>query len=231
MDGASSVSDVLRSVLGGCLLAPSGWRLLPDELIAGLLPQQEKCDVEVVEHAQADLEITVALVLRVLRQASELLGSSFSDVAGQVLWRNRRASVLQNPLHKAVVEDLSWAFSSSSSARDVIEVSDFGEDIQNYFSSLTSGRQDRMFHQQWQQVVAVLTKNPVLKSRVKASEVEHIFFAAERKNTQNAGGIRYKVFKRLLIQLAESTHVHPWMVILALGAHWRQQSICRPSTA
>lgn len=84
-----------------------------------------------------------------------------------------------------------------------------------------------MFHQQWQQVVAVLIKNPVLKSRVKASEVEHIFFAAERKNKQSSGGICYKVFKRLLMQLAESTQLHPRMVILALGAHCRQ-ALCMP---
>jgi len=231
-DGVSSVSNLLRSVLHGCLLSPSGWRLFPDIVIARLLPKvlHNKHDDEAAYQSQVDLETSVALVLRVLHQAAEMLGSSFNDVAGQVLWRNRRASVLQNRTHQAVVDDLSWAFSSSSSAGDEVEASDLSEDIRHYFSGLTSGRKGCMSHQEWQQVVALLTKNPILKSRVKASEVEHIFVAAERKNAQNSGGIRFKVFKKLLLQLAESIHVHPWIVVFALGAH-AQQAVSRPNTA
>lgn len=226
-DGISSVSNILRSILNGCLLSPSGWRLFPDVAIARLLPKVLH-DAEAADDSQFDLVTSMAIVLRVLHQAAEMLGSSFSDVAGQVLWRNRRAIVLQN--HQAVVDDLSWAFSSSSSAGDKAEVSDLSEDIRKYFSGLTSGRKGCMSHQEWLQVVALLTKNPILKSRVKASEVEHIFVAAQRKNAQKSGGIRFKVFKKLLLQLAESIQVHPWIVVFALGAH-AQQAVSRPTTA
>eukprot|EP00930_Biecheleria_cincta_P046674 TRINITY_DN32218_c0_g1_i2.p1 TRINITY_DN32218_c0_g1~~TRINITY_DN32218_c0_g1_i2.p1 ORF type:complete len:291 (-),score=47.96 TRINITY_DN32218_c0_g1_i2:149-1021(-) len=229
-DGISSVSDILRSILNGCLLSPSGWRLFSEELVARLLPKvlHDKRDAEAAEH---DLATSVAIVMRVLHQAADMLGSSFSDVAGQVLWRNRRASVLQNATHKAVVEDLSWAFCRSSSfAGNDVEVSDLSEDIHDYFSGLTSGRKGCMTHREWQQVVALLIKNPILKSRIKASEVEHIYFADERKSTRSSGGIRFKVFKKLLLQLAESIHVHPWIVVFALGAHARQ-TLSRPSTA
>lgn len=227
-DGISSVSNLLRSVLNGCLLSPSGWRLFPDVAIARLLPKVLH-DAEAADDSQVDLVTSVAVVLRVLHQAAEMLGSSFSDVAGQVLWRNRRACVLQNSTHKAVVDDLSWAFSSSS-VGDGVEVCDLSEDVRHYFSDLTSSRHGCMSHQEWQQVVALLTKNPILRSRVKASEVEHIFVAAQGKNVQNSGGIRFKVFKKLLLQLSESIHVHPWIVVFALGAHARQAA-SRPSTA
>ncbi|CAE8592966.1 unnamed protein product, partial [Polarella glacialis] len=86
----------------------------------------------------------------------------------QLLWRHRRAKILQEPIHKATVEDVSWAAQPASE-----DCEDSGDlPINELFKAISSGNEGRMSGREWRSVIQLVQKNPVLNPRIQQTEVE-----------------------------------------------------------
>eukprot|EP00747_Dinoflagellata_sp_TGD_P017484 gnl/TRDRNA2_/TRDRNA2_125851_c0_seq1.p1 gnl/TRDRNA2_/TRDRNA2_125851_c0~~gnl/TRDRNA2_/TRDRNA2_125851_c0_seq1.p1 ORF type:complete len:671 (+),score=70.73 gnl/TRDRNA2_/TRDRNA2_125851_c0_seq1:76-2088(+) len=156
-------------------------------------------------------------VLRVLTKLAESSKMPVADVIGQILYRHRRAEPLLSPQHRKTVEDTSWV----ECGDDVT----FVKGVARVFRVITHADSGRMRQAHWSKAVHLLMKSPLLQDRVSLSDTDRLFYCECRRacsNTQcqaNWRSIGLRAFKRLLLEVAEASRVHPWMVFIAVGCH------------
>eukprot|EP00931_Biecheleriopsis_adriatica_P060054 TRINITY_DN3603_c0_g2_i1.p1 TRINITY_DN3603_c0_g2~~TRINITY_DN3603_c0_g2_i1.p1 ORF type:complete len:1022 (-),score=191.05 TRINITY_DN3603_c0_g2_i1:95-3160(-) len=147
-------------------------------------------------------------VMAVLRRLSETSGLALADIMGQVLWKQRRNEVLQQPRQRAVVESTSW-----------IETGAFVKGAEEVFNHLAASDGGRMRRITWLKVVNFIQRNPVLRSRVHHGDADRLFHSMVRRSEDESRSINLYQFMQLLMQLVETTGTHPWMVFLAVSCH------------
>jgi len=162
---------------------------------AGFMPARDR-------GGPASLE-SVLEVLRLLETQSAI---PFTDLLGQILWRHRRSGPLQNPPHRTVAENVSWA------------AGDLGP-VEEVFRAFTLREKGRMRRSEWIQVVQFVQRNPVLRQRVRHCEADRLFYSACSRNRDENRTICLSEFLELLLMLVETSGVHPWMVFSAVGCH------------
>lgn len=156
-------------------------------------------------------------VVATARRLEESTGVALSDSLGQLLWRHREADALEPADLHAIAEDLSWIDKPgvSHTAIDMAAAT---------FRQLTAEDSGRMRWRAWQRVVHLIQRNPLLNTRVVRTECARFFHARanleSRRAPEQAGlSVGLPGFLCLLVQMAESVAVHPFMVFLATGCH------------
>lgn len=161
----------------------------------------------------------VDAVIKGLGYMAEASGILFSEAVGQILWRNRRAeSLREKQRSKDAVDDLSWVADCAEDpdvAGDVLKALD---DVFDMFEVSHNGKGINV--KAWQRVTKFVEANPVLKRRVKLTDVDRLWHAATHKPPADPQiSISRRAFKELLLTWCEAMGVHPWMVFVAVGSH------------
>lgn len=144
-------------------------------------------------------------VLQVLRTLVTSCDLAFSDVAGQILWRFRRSEPLQDARYVQAAESARWLLP------DAVEM------VDAVFRQCTESEGCRMRRSHWQKVAHLIMKNPVLRGRVHHGNLDRVFYSMTMRRADRAVGLGD--FKRMLLQLAETSQVHPWMIFNAVACH------------
>jgi len=176
-----------------------------------------------VDGAQARSEL---LVLG-LQTVSEMVGMPFVDVVGQLLWKNRKSECLQRKRYKDAVGDLNWAMSSQDD--DQAKRTEQLLDVDDAFK-MFSAENGRMNSRGWRQVARLVWSSPMLADRLNLSDVDRLWYAQTR--TSASKEVRRDIdsndFKELLLALAESMRVPPWMVFFPVGSFAHQSPMPSP---
>mmetsp|Transcript_103444 Transcript_103444/g.163228 ORF Transcript_103444/g.163228 Transcript_103444/m.163228 type:complete len:457 (-) Transcript_103444:24-1394(-) len=161
----------------------------------------------------------VGAVLKALRYMAELSGIQFSDVVGQILWRNRRAdSLREKPRRKEAVDDVSWVVDCAEDPNVAGEVLKALDDVFDVLEGGTKGK--GISAKAWHRAAKFVEANPVLKRRVRLTDVDRLWHAATHKPLSDPQtSISRRAFKELLLTWCDAMEVHPWMVFVAVGSH------------
>uniref|UniRef100_A0A7S0FYS5 Uncharacterized protein n=1 Tax=Pyrodinium bahamense TaxID=73915 RepID=A0A7S0FYS5_9DINO len=152
--------------------------------------------------------------MAVLRALVERCGMPFTDLASQILWRNRKVKVLQRAPFRRLARDLSWL----GRRDDECPL----EPVEEVFRCLTAKCGGRMAGRQWQKVLALIHRNPVLGSRVKLCDADRLFYGECHRGGQANRAINMSEFKELLFDLSESSGIHPCLIFISVGSHARR---------
>eukprot|EP00931_Biecheleriopsis_adriatica_P120277 TRINITY_DN95393_c0_g1_i1.p1 TRINITY_DN95393_c0_g1~~TRINITY_DN95393_c0_g1_i1.p1 ORF type:complete len:526 (-),score=102.21 TRINITY_DN95393_c0_g1_i1:100-1644(-) len=159
------------------------------------------------------------LLVQVIRVLVARHGNlTFGDVAGQILFKHRRSAALQERKeYRRTAEDLSWILCPHSSPHDTEH--SVLDGVDGVFKILRVAGEMR--GRQWQRVVQLMLKNPVLESRIRLSDADRLFYEVTHRDTAQAShGLRMpKHFRELLVALAECAGIHPAFVFVAVGCH------------
>lgn len=170
----------------------------------------QKFEPEGGEAASAETAgAAAAAFVEVVRSLGESAGMPFSELASQLLWRNRRAKVLQET-HRRLTRDLSWLAQEETL-----------EPVEEVFRCITAGG-TRMNFRQWQKVLALIQRNPILQSKVKLSDSDRLFYGQCHHGGQANKNISRSEFKDLLFELAEASGIHPSLIFISVGSHARR---------
>jgi len=150
-------------------------------------------------------EVTPGAVVQVLNVLVEYSGMTMSDILGQVLFRHRRTEPLQLSQHRATAEDTSWI--------------DGFEDIREVYRSCTRKDHGRMRRSQWLKIVQLIQRNPVLRTKVRQSDADRLFYSMTTRNKDPNRTINVNEFLQLLLMLVETCGLHPWMIFFSVGSH------------
>jgi hypothetical protein len=155
----------------------------------------------------------IGLLLSLVTRVADLADVSSNDLVGQILWRNRTVShQRQNvlALHTRAVDDVSWVASEEilTKVRGVFRL--FCAD---------AGSAGRMHCREWLKSVHLMTLDPVLCERIQHNVVDRHFYTFAHKDHGDVSTISCDEFLRLIITVAESSHVHPHYCMLAIGCH------------
>jgi len=162
------------------------------------------------EPGSAVVAATSLLLVRVVRALAKGSGVTFSSLASQLLWRNRRSKALQHPQFRRVVRDLAWLASSDNDPREPVE------EVFRFYCSSEGGR---MRGRQWQKVVQLIWRNPVLQGHVKLCDADRLFYSQCVRGKEAGREINVSEFKELLFELAESSGVNPSIIFISVGSH------------
>lgn len=218
VDTGKPLTELLRSV-SRHILTHLGNRAFPVEqlelAIASALEKKGLAQEPSLEEAAQE---RVDLVVDALRSMSLKSVMPFTDVIGQVLWRNRRSEVLQKRKFKDTAEDLCWLMPRSTD--DQGRQSEQLQVVDDVFDMLC-GENGRMTSRGWHQVVRIVGRSPALSGRVSLSDVDRLWYAQTRSSSSKEilRDIDLHGFKALLLALGESMRVHPWMVFLGVASH------------
>lgn len=215
------LGELMDALLRG-VVATDGTKVFQPELVAADVDQvlrqadsvTEEKEGEEVPMVPLDKADKTALVVQVLHDLARQCGRRFSDVAGQVLWRHRGSAALQGH-HRRTAEDLTWLNGCDADlvARPVVAL------VEDVFRAMTADEESKhMRFRQWQKVVRLIQKNPVLERQVKVRDVELLFYAKTHDSSVHVS-ISRREFKQLLMELAERMEVHPSLVYMAVGCH------------
>lgn len=157
------------------------------------------------------------LLVQVLRVLCERCGVSFQEAIGQVLFRNRRADVIRKRKDwRHSSEDLSWI----AAAAEPADQAALGG-VEDVFRAMCIAGELRT--RQWQRVVQLIIKNPVLAGRVRLSDTDRLFYEITHRDVEATYALTsVHKFKELLALLSEAAGVHPAVVFIAVGSHGQQ---------
>jgi len=157
---------------------------------------------------------TGKLLVQVLRVLCERCRVPFHEAAGQVLFRNRRADVLRKRKDlRQSSEDLSWI----AAAADPADQAALGG-VEGVFRAMCV--RDELRSRQWQKVVQLMQRNPVLASRVRHSDADRLFYEVTHRDVEATHALTsVQKFKELLALLSEAAGVHPAVVFISVGCH------------
>ncbi|CAE8583226.1 unnamed protein product [Polarella glacialis] len=167
-----------------------------------------------------------SIILQLVRELESKTQMPFSDVAGQLLWRNRDVEPLRHSPLKNYVEDFSWVAEANPGGTATVI-----DNCSTVFRELTLEEGGRMKWRAWVKVVELMKRNTLLNSRINRNDVDRLFHAAAMQGVrqrsdsdQSASGmtISLKDFFGLVVQLATNVKVHPYFLFLALGCHAQQ---------
>lgn len=171
--------------------------------------------VEDVKAGQPETTADQAGVLMaVIRALAEHRSMPFSELASQILWRNRKAKALQHTAFRRLARELSWL--GSSDDKDPLEP------VEEVFGRLTAACGGRMAGRQWQKVVGLIQRNPVLNSHMKLRDADRLFYAECRRSGDANSSIGMSEFKELLFELAECSGINPCLIFICVGSHTRR---------
>lgn len=156
-------------------------------------------------------------VLQVLRRLAIQSGMNIREILGQVLWHHRHEEVLKTDRSRSIAKDVSWVTDFVDSGSDVMY------HVEEVFTDLTAASGGRMDFRQWQKVVDLAQRNPILRGRVKRYEVDVMFYSRTKATTEGFT-ISLRTLKQLLVTLADVMRVHPFMVFLAVGCNDAKQA-------
>jgi len=202
------ISKTLESVLDSrAVSSPSGLRD-PDEAAK-----------RVSLHSTREIAKTIVQLLRELAKEMQL---PFTDIAGQLLWRNRDAEPLKVSPHKSVVEDFSWVAEPQADGAPTVL-----DHCATVFRELTI-EDGRMKWKAWTKVVELMRRNPVLAPRINRNDVDRLFHAEatkalrrmdEDKRDSIGMSVGLMDYMGMLFNLCGIIKVHPYMIFLAVGCH------------
>lgn len=147
----------------------------------------------------------------VVKSLGDTAGIPFSELASQLLWRNRRAKAIVEGGHRKISKDLTWLVGQPEDLEPVEEV----------FRCMTSPG-NRMTFRHWQKVIDLIQKNPVLQSRIKLSDADRLFYGQCHRGGQANKNISMSEFKELLFEIAEASGIHPSLVFICVGSYARR---------
>lgn len=213
-----SIREIV-GVLAGGVLSGNG-RAFSQELISSAAETalEHGLSQEGLPAGCGVFEGVVVKALRELVQGSSLV---FAHVVGQILWRNRRTKVLQNPRYRSIVEDFAWLEAGDNELEPTLGV--LGQ-VDEVFRTYTAGEADgRMRFNKWQRSTRLLEANPVLSGRLKQTDVDRLFYTQTHQcsATTKSKSVSRREFKSLLLQLSETMEVHPLMVLFAVASQAR----------
>lgn len=170
----------------------------------------------------SSVERDAGYIIEVAQSLAEKTLVPATETFGQCLWRYRELPVLQQEPHFEVVEDLRWVNEPGASTA-VMEM------CVTVFNELCREKGYRMANRAWSKVVEFIRGNPVLRARLGRSDADRVFHAEvmrevrERGSNRDVADVGFSVtlrgFLGLLVDIAEVIKVHPFMVMLAVGAH------------
>jgi len=145
----------------------------------------------------------------------------FHEVAGQILFRHRRSSVIQERKDfRKVAEDISWVFrqSSSSDAAGTTKETGGKRWVDAVFEHMCVKGEFRF--REWQKVVQLIQRNPILRNRVRLSDTDRLFYNITHRDNEARSSLNSpREFRELLMCLADACAVHPGMMFYAVGCH------------
>jgi hypothetical protein len=237
MPAGEVVAELLKSVVicsqGGMFtseqLAPVISHVLRVETTMAV--QTKTNDDKCASRAASPTEL-VAKVLQALQKHTE---SKIGDIVGQILWRQRKSEALQDPRFKKVAESVDWAVSGDPTvSKEMMDL------VDAVFKEATAADGNRMNAREWHKIAKHIKANPILASRLRATDVDRLYYGETHSRGEASGtGINRREFRSLLVQLAFCMRVPPYMVLTAVGCHKQQpeaagssrpQSKARPST-
>jgi len=161
-----------------------------------------------------------ARMLRALEEASQQLGLGFSEVAGQILWRNRQSKSLQEARFQRIARDISWM---GGPLTDQGLAPDFVNGVEQLFQVWTAKQEGVTFR--WvRKAIELIEKNPILRSRVRRTDVDRLFYSLSQES-RSKRTLSLSGFKEFLMQLAEVMEVHPLWVFMAVGCHAEEEAL------
>lgn len=137
-----------------------------------------------------------------------------SSILGQVLWKFRGVDGLRSrPDLLKVAESMSW-LGDTEGAMENLEL------VREAFAEITACEGGRMGFRQWVKVVNLLRRNPILQPRLRAGDVDRLFYdAVQVSRSPGVSTLGVGDFVRLMMRIAEVTKVHPSAVFVALVCH------------
>eukprot|EP00439_Symbiodinium_sp_Y106_P034483 s862_g4.t1 len=155
----------------------------------------------------------------------------------EILFRHRRSSVIQERKDfRKVAEDISWVFrqSSSSDAAGTTKETGGKRWVDAVFEHMCVKGEFRF--REWQKVVQLIQRNPILRNRVRLSDTDRLFYNITHRDNEvpvhngshpkdpQLGQARSSLnspreFRELLMCLADACAVHPGMMFYAVGCH------------
>lgn len=142
---------------------------------------------------------------RILRAIQAESGLNMVDLAGQILWRNRRTKPLTSSEHRQAVESTQWI--GDVQLADIV------------YRELTKSEGGRMRRPQWLKVVELLRRNPSLQSKLAPSNADRLFYTMALRKGDESRAIGLRDFLQLLVLVAENVGVHPSVCFVAVGCH------------
>lgn len=160
------------------------------------------------------------LVVRVFRDLAMMRCQPLNDIVGQVLWRSRRAKAIRDTTRlRRVAEDISWIADTGGGDDNIVTL------VEGVYNLQIVAEGGKMRWRGWERVVNLLMKNPVLHGRVRHVDADRLYYNAMRRSVPPSCSIGLREFKELLLELADSSAVHPHIVFVAVGSHQKQMAL------
>lgn len=208
--GQSSLE--LANILLDSVILPNGEKAFLQESVE---EAARRCQKNFVRGTQYNVVFVAINIIEILAKNAN---TSFDHVVGQILWRHRRAKVLQDPTHRAAMEEFSWAEADRSFSPGLKKVGH----LERIFRMCAQGEQGgTMRLSRWRDIVCIIAKNPILAGRLKGGQTrmtEHMYAGIQQQHREIVG-INCQEFKRLIVLLAENMNVHPSIVVLTVMSH------------
>jgi len=227
MESLKSPAEVVTLLLQDVVLCNEGGAFTPD-LLAETIDRVLRADTAALAvcddfrmappfrelHGVSAAVDTTELVAKVLKALEMHTGVSIGEIVGQILWRHRRVDVLQSRRFKKVAEDIEWSVTGDDSSKQ-----DILQQVDAVFRELIAGEGSRMTSIHWRKVTRLIQANPILKTRMKATDADRLFYAETHQRGEARSGITRREFRSLLLHLASCMKVPPFMILLAVGCH------------
>lgn len=156
---------------------------------------------------------TVDLVMLVLRVLAPRYQMNFGEAVGQILYRHRKADVLQERRHRRALEDMRWMVPGNAKHRAEIHKA-----LEETFETLSIDRNGVLDSRQWHRIARFIQEDPSLKSRLKFTDCDFLFYTGTHHGGDVTVGLSSSEFKSLLAELADTMQVHPYQIFKAAGA-------------